>query len=50
VTDLDRKRRHLRAALRTTKRPQQPLGLLFNIDDEGHEYERDLLDMADDAA
>ncbi|WP_157556273.1 hypothetical protein [Nocardia acidivorans] len=45
----ERQRRRNRAALRTSG-PQQPLGLLFNIDDEGHEYEHDLLDLADEAA
>ncbi|MCU1647127.1 MAG: hypothetical protein JWN03_7402 [Nocardia sp.] len=46
----DRKSRRTKAALRPTDQSQQPLGLLFNIDDEGHEYEHDLLDLADEAA
>ncbi|WP_158608007.1 hypothetical protein [Nocardia panacis] len=50
MTTDDRKHRRIKAALRIIDQTQQPLGLLFNIDDEGHEYEHDLLDLADDAA
>lgn len=47
MTEQDRKRRRIRAALRTDDQPQQPLGLLFNIDDDGHEYPADLLDLTE---
>ncbi|WP_157181953.1 hypothetical protein [Nocardia testacea] len=42
-----RKRRRLAAALRVD-RHQPALGLLFNVDTEGHEYAADLLDLAAD--
>ncbi|WP_280273412.1 hypothetical protein [Nocardia wallacei] len=48
MSDGDRKRRRIQAALRPTGKPQQPLDLLFNIDTDGHEYPSDLLDLAAD--
>ncbi|WP_416565095.1 hypothetical protein [Nocardia testacea] len=43
-----RKRRRLAAALRVGRDQPPTLGLLFNVDTEGHEYARDLLDLAAD--
>lgn len=42
-----RKGRALAAALRSTAEQQQgTLDLLFNVDEHGHEYATDLLDLA----
>ncbi len=48
MTDQDRQRRHLQAALRPNDRPQRTLDLLFNIDADGHEYPSDLLEISAD--
>ncbi|MCZ4557936.1 hypothetical protein O4215_20455 [Rhodococcus maanshanensis] len=45
MSDQGRRRRNLAAALRPdADRPT--LALLFNVDEQGHEYTADLLDLA----
>ncbi|MBF6460186.1 hypothetical protein IU433_14185 [Nocardia puris] len=46
MPDRDQERRRLQAALRTDDE-QQALALLFNIDEHGHEYPADLLDLTE---